>query len=134
MLQKLNCKIRSDCSSPAAADLGEDEDSELRLHLGWLLLVVRTLKESSSCNSRHTMAYFLLLQNVPRHGRLIARNPVLTIALSLLVTSLTFIGFINFHWESNSVKLWLPAGSEFVRVCIFVCQLNDKIKKDRNLS
>ena len=50
--------IWSDCSSPVAAELGEDEDSELCRHLGWLLLVVgplfqwdTTLKELSFGNS-----------------------------------------------------------------------------------
>ena len=57
-----------------------------------------------------------LLLPVTRHGRLVARHPVLTIACSFLVTSLTFIGYLNFKWETNAVKLWLPAGSEFVKV------------------
>ena len=47
-----------------------------------------------------------------------ARYPVLTIALSLLATGLTFIGFLNFKWETDTVKLWLPQGSEFVKVCM----------------
>ena len=58
-----------------------------------------------------------------RHGRLVARNPVLTIACSFLATSLTFVGFINFRWETNTVKLWLPQGSEFVKVRrVLLCQ------------
>ena len=56
-----------------------------------------------------------------------ARYPVLTIALSLLATGLTFIGFLNFKWETDTVKLWLPQGSEFVKVCRASTELIDTI-------
>ena len=49
-----------------------------------------------------------------RHGRFIARHPLPVIVCTFLCSAASLVGFINFHWEANAIKLWLPIGSEFV--------------------
>ena len=43
-----------------------------------------------------------------------ARHPLLVIVVSFFGSALCLVGFVNFHWEANVIKLWLPIGSEFV--------------------
>ena len=43
-----------------------------------------------------------------------ARNPLIVIVTSFLFSTISLAGFVNFHWEANVIKLWLPIGSEFV--------------------
>lgn len=50
-----------------------------------------------------------------RHGRFVARRPVLVILLSLAFTGLCATGLVNFHWESNAIKLWIPQDSDFAQ-------------------
>ena len=38
----------------------------------------------------------------------------MVIVSTFLISSVSLVGFINFHWEANVIKLWLPIGSEFV--------------------
>jgi hypothetical protein len=35
------------------------------------------------------------------------------ILTSLTVTLIGSLGLFNFHWESNAIKLWIPAHSDF---------------------
>lgn len=42
-----------------------------------------------------------------------AQRPVFVIVTSLAFTFLCGLGLINFHWESNAIKLWIPKTSDF---------------------
>jgi predicted RND superfamily exporter protein len=48
-----------------------------------------------------------------RQGCFIARHPYATILSSFLFAAVSCIGIVNFHWESNAIKLWLPVDSYF---------------------
>ena len=38
----------------------------------------------------------------------------MVIVSTFLFSTVSLVGFINFHWEANVIKLWLPIGCEFV--------------------
>lgn len=50
-----------------------------------------------------------------RQGKVIAKHPLKVIAASFLVIGLCSLGLMNFHWESNAIKLWIPSSSDFAR-------------------
>ena len=54
------------------------------------------------------------------HGRLCARHPVKIILGSLLVSLICSLGLLNFHWEANAIKLWIPTESDFARNYAFL--------------
>ena len=43
-----------------------------------------------------------------RHGTWVASHPVATILASVAVCGVFALGLINFHQETNMVRLWLP--------------------------
>eukprot|EP00095_Tigriopus_kingsejongensis_P003543 maker-scaffold106_size358372-snap-gene-2.28 protein:Tk03543 transcript:maker-scaffold106_size358372-snap-gene-2.28-mRNA-1 annotation:"patched domain-containing protein 3-like" len=54
-------------------------------------------------------AYFV------RHGQWVASHPYLVILFSSLLVALGGAGLVNFHWEANAIKLWIPTNSDFVK-------------------
>ena len=57
-----------------------------------------------------------------RHGTWVASHPVATILASVAVCGVFALGLINFHQETNMVRLWLPQVKEqtetsFYNVC-----------------
>ncbi|TRY67572.1 hypothetical protein TCAL_07820 [Tigriopus californicus] len=49
-----------------------------------------------------------------RWGIWVATNPALVIVSSLLVASLSAVGFLNFSSESRAEKLWIPSDSPYI--------------------
>ncbi|TRY61569.1 hypothetical protein TCAL_14942 [Tigriopus californicus] len=50
-----------------------------------------------------------------RHGQWVSAHPYLVIALTFLATVLGGVGLMNFHWEANAIKLWIPSNSDFTK-------------------
>lgn len=50
-----------------------------------------------------------------RHGKICARHPVKVLLAVLTFIVISMLGLINFHWESNAIKLWIPSSSDFAR-------------------
>lgn len=47
------------------------------------------------------------------YGKTVSQRPLTFIALCILITGLSSIGFLGFYRENNGVKVWLPENSEF---------------------
>eukprot|EP00095_Tigriopus_kingsejongensis_P005354 maker-scaffold34_size539781-snap-gene-1.9 protein:Tk05354 transcript:maker-scaffold34_size539781-snap-gene-1.9-mRNA-1 annotation:"hypothetical protein DAPPUDRAFT_306990" len=47
-------------------------------------------------------------------GMYVARHPILVIVVSLLITSLSGLGFLRFSSESRAEKLWIPSDSPYL--------------------
>lgn len=47
------------------------------------------------------------------HGKFCARHSVKVILASFGLTLLSTLGLLNFHWESNAIRLWIPKNSDF---------------------
>lgn len=52
---------------------------------------------------------------VCRHGQWVSAHPYLVIALTFLATVLGGVGLMNFHWEANAIRLWIPSNSDFTK-------------------
>jgi hypothetical protein len=50
-----------------------------------------------------------------RHGQIVASHPKKVIFVTFSLAMLASLGMINFHWESNAIKLWIPSNSDFAR-------------------
>ena len=37
------------------------------------------------------------------------------IFIVIVLSGVSFLGLLNFHWESNAIKLWIPSNSDFAR-------------------
>ena len=78
--------------------------------LGGLFLQVRCDAFSPSPNCPHVSSSFLC-----RQGRFVSLHPVPVLLLSLLCCAVLSVGLLNFHWEANAIRLWIPTDSDFVR-------------------
>ena len=56
-----------------------------------------------------------------RHGTWVASHPVATILASVAVCGVFALGLINFHQETNMVRLWLPQVKEQIETSFYVC-------------
>ena len=58
-----------------------------------------------------------------RHGTWVASHPVATILASVAVCGVFALGLINFHQETNMVRLWLPQVKEQIETSFYnVCR------------
>ena len=56
-----------------------------------------------------------------RHGTWVASHPVATILASVAVCGVFALGLINFHQETNMVRLWLPQVKEQIETSFIMC-------------
>ncbi|KAF2355854.1 hypothetical protein FHG87_013393, partial [Trinorchestia longiramus] len=50
------------------------------------------------------------------HGRWVARHPVITVLVCVIITATTGLGVLNFQKELRPFKLWLPQDSAFIKM------------------
>jgi len=70
-------------------------------------LIMSTLKQTSSFFIGKLENAFL------RWGKFVSRYPYLVILLSIIVTAICALGFLNFRIESKANLLWIPPDSKY---------------------
>jgi hypothetical protein len=69
-----------------------------------------------SCGQRLRTPHGVMEAYFERHGRAVASHPLWVIGACAIVTA-AFAGllYLNFHWETNAIRLWIPSSSDFLR-------------------
>jgi len=78
-----------------------------RVRTGGDTLIMSTLKQTSSFFIGKLENAFL------RWGKFVSRYPYLVILLSIIVTAISALGFLNFRIESKANLLWIPPDSKY---------------------